>query len=55
MGAVTASLFVLGLGLGWFIDQLLGTFPIFLLIGLLVGMAAAGTYTYTEFRKFLNN
>ncbi|MGH3621149.1 MAG: AtpZ/AtpI family protein [Sciscionella sp.] len=38
--------------LGWFIDSRAGTFPIFALVGLLVGMAAAGYHMYSMFRKF---
>ena len=55
MGAVTAAELVAGLGLGWLVDSLAGTTPIFLLIGLLLGIAAAITYTVAEFRKYLKN
>lgn len=53
MGAVVAAELVVGLGLGWLVDSLAGTAPVFLLIGLLLGIAAAITYTVVEFRKFL--
>lgn len=55
MGAVIAAELVAGLGLGWLVDSLAGTGPVFLLIGLLLGIAAAITYTVVEFRKYLKN
>lgn len=55
MGAVIAAELVAGLGLGWLVDSLADTAPVFLLIGLLLGIAAAITYTVVEFRKFLKN
>lgn len=53
MGAVIAAELVAGLGLGWLVDSLAGTTPIFLLIGVLLGIAAAISYTVIEFRKYL--
>jgi F0F1-type ATP synthase assembly protein I len=53
MGAVVAVLIVAGLGLGWLADSLAGTSPIFLFVGLLLGIAGAGRYTVLEFRKYL--
>lgn len=53
MGAVIAAQLVAGLGLGWLVDSLVGTTPIFLLVGLLLGIAAAVSYTVVEFRKYL--
>jgi F0F1-type ATP synthase assembly protein I len=53
MGAVIAAELVAGLGLGWLVDSLANTTPIFLLIGLLLGIAAAISYTVVEFRKYL--
>jgi F0F1-type ATP synthase assembly protein I len=55
MGVVVAAELAAGLGLGWLVDTLAGTTPIFLLIGLLLGMAAAVTYTVVEFRKYLKS
>jgi len=53
MGTVIAAELVAGLGLGWLVDKLAGTGPIFLLIGVLLGIAAAVSYTVVEFRKYL--
>jgi F0F1-type ATP synthase assembly protein I len=55
MGAVIAAELVAGLGLGWLVDSLADTAPVFLLIGLLLGIAAAVTYTVVEFRKYLKS
>jgi ATP synthase protein I len=55
MGAVVAAELVVGLGLGWLVDSLADTAPVFLLIGLLLGIAAAITYTVVEFRKYLKS
>jgi ATP synthase protein I len=53
MGAVIAAELVAGLGLGWLVDKLAGTAPVFLLIGVVLGIAAAISYTVVEFRKYL--
>jgi len=41
--------------LGWLIDHLAGTFPVFLLIGLVLGIAATARVAYTEMSKFLGS
>jgi F0F1-type ATP synthase assembly protein I len=53
MGAVIAVELLVGLGLGWLVDKLLGTGPVFLLIGLVLGVVGAVCYTVVEFRKYL--
>ena len=45
MGVVIAAQLVAGLALGWVVDHFSGTTPIFLLVGLLLGIAGAITYT----------
>ena len=55
MGAVVAAELVAGLGLGWLVDRLAGTTPVFLLVGVLLGIGAAVSYTVVEFRKYLRN
>ncbi len=55
MGAVVAVELLVGLGLGWLVDKLLGTGPVFLFIGLVLGIVAAVGYTVVEFRKYLKN
>jgi F0F1-type ATP synthase assembly protein I len=53
MGMAIAAQLVVGLALGWLIDHLASTSPIFLLVGLFLGIAAAIRYTVVEFRKYL--
>jgi ATP synthase protein I len=55
MGAAIAAQLAAALGLGWLVDSLAGTTPVFLLIGVLLGIAAAVSYTVIEFRKYLKN
>jgi ATP synthase protein I len=55
LGTRIAAQLVVGLGLGWLVDSLAGTAPIFLLVGLLLGIVGAVSYTVVVFRKFLNN
>lgn len=53
IGIVIALCLVAGLGLGWVLDAAVGTTPVFLLVGLLLGIVAAGCYTVAQFRKQL--
>jgi F0F1-type ATP synthase assembly protein I len=53
LGAATAGILLVGLGLGWLVDQLMDTLPGFTLAGLALGIVGAGVYMYTKFTKFL--
>lgn len=53
MGAVAAALLVVGLGLGWLLDNALDTGPTFLLVGIAVGLVAGVVYTVGKFRQYL--
>ncbi|MBV9160042.1 MAG: AtpZ/AtpI family protein [Pseudonocardiales bacterium] len=53
LGAATAGILLVGFGLGWLVDQLVGTLPAFTLAGLALGIVGAGVYIYTKFAKFL--
>jgi F0F1-type ATP synthase assembly protein I len=55
MGAVNAALLVVGMALGWLVDSLLNTVPIFILVGVAVGIAADIAYTTFQFRQFLKS
>jgi F0F1-type ATP synthase assembly protein I len=55
LGAVTALILVLGLALGWLADKPLHTFPILTFVGLVIGIAGAGRYTYLQIRKYFFN
>jgi F0F1-type ATP synthase assembly protein I len=55
VGSAIAVLVAGGMLLGWFIDSKANTLPIFALVGLAAGMAAAGFYAYSKFRRFMKN
>jgi F0F1-type ATP synthase assembly protein I len=55
MGAVIAAQLAAGFALGWLVDTMLGTKPVFLLVGLLLGIVGAVSYTVAQFRKHLKN
>lgn len=55
MGAATAALLVVGLAAGWLVDRLLATSPIFLLVGLALGIVAAAIYTIAQFRRYMSD
>jgi F0F1-type ATP synthase assembly protein I len=53
MGLVTAAQLAVGLLLGLLVDSFTGTAPVFLLIGLLLGIVAAVAYIVSKFRELL--
>ncbi len=53
IGAATAAILVVGLGLGWLVDQLVGTLPVWTLVGLALGIVGASVYIYTKFKTLL--
>ncbi len=53
LGAATAAIIVVGLGLGWLVDRVANTFPAFTMVGLALGIVGAGVYIYTKFKTFL--
>jgi F0F1-type ATP synthase assembly protein I len=55
LGAGIAAMLVAGMGLGWLVDTLADTHPIFVFVGLGLGIAGACAYTVVEFRKYLSN
>ena len=52
-GLATATCLVVGLGLGWLIDLAMGTLPVFLLVGLGLGIVATCVYIYHQIKRFL--
>lgn len=52
-GLTVAVAIAVGVALGWVVDGLLGTLPIFLFLGLLLGVAGAIWYLVLKFRKYL--
>lgn len=53
LGSTVVVLVVGGVGLGWWLDSVLHTVPVFVFIGLAVGMASAWIFAYAKLRKFL--
>lgn len=53
LGIVAAAQLLVGFGLGWLVDDLAGTSPVFLLVGLLLGIIGAVSYTVVKFREYL--
>lgn len=53
MGAATTAILLVGLGLGWLVDEVVDTLPAFTLTGLALGIVGACLYVYGQFTKFL--
>ncbi|MGH3547980.1 MAG: AtpZ/AtpI family protein [Pseudonocardiaceae bacterium] len=53
LGAATAVILLVGLGLGWLVDQVVHSVPAFTLAGLALGIVGASVYIYSKFTKFL--
>ncbi|MGH8607294.1 MAG: AtpZ/AtpI family protein [Gammaproteobacteria bacterium] len=52
-GLATATCLVAGLGLGWLVDLALDTLPVFLLVGLGLGIVATCLYVFYQIKSFL--
>jgi F0F1-type ATP synthase assembly protein I len=55
MGGIAAGQVALGCVVGLLVDRAAGTGPVFLLVGLVLGIIASVTYTIVQFRKYLHN
>jgi F0F1-type ATP synthase assembly protein I len=55
MGGIVAAQVAVGCVLGLLIDRAAGTFPVFLLVGLGLGLVGGVWYTVAQFRKYLRN
>ena len=53
MGASIAAALVAGLAVGWVVDRLAGTTPVFMIVGLFLGVVAAVYYVIVSFRTYL--
>lgn len=51
MGTTIAAILLVPMALGWLLDRAVGTLPLFLMVGLVLGLASAGWYTYVEVRR----
>jgi F0F1-type ATP synthase assembly protein I len=53
LGMLNAAALLVGFGIGWLVDSRLGTTPVFIFVGLLIG-AGCGVYaTYRRIRRYL--
>ena len=55
MGGIVAAQVAVGCVLGLLIDRAAGTSPIFLLVGLALGLIGGVCYTIAQFRKYLRD
>lgn len=55
MGIASGLMVAAGLALGWLLDSVVDTSPIFVFVGLVLGLAGAAFYTYVKFRTYLKN
>jgi F0F1-type ATP synthase assembly protein I len=55
IGSASGALLLLGLGLGWWLDSVLHTSPVLVLVGCLLGIVGAISYAYFEIRKYFND
>ncbi len=54
LGTANAVCVVGGIGLGWLVDHFAGTLPVFILLGLALGIVAACMITYRRIRPYLS-
>lgn len=53
LGVALAANLAVGFGLGWLLDNAVGTFPVFAFVGLVLGLVTAGVTVYRLSRKFM--
>jgi F0F1-type ATP synthase assembly protein I len=53
IGTVSAVLLAGGIALGWWLDSLLHTSPILVIVGIALGIAGGICYTVVQIRPFL--
>lgn len=54
LGSVLVGCLLFGMAVGYLVDVLAGTTPLFLLVGLALGIVAACGWTYRTVRDYLN-
>lgn len=55
LGLANAASLVAGLALGWFIDDQLGTEPVFVLLGIISGILLGVLGTFVQVRRYLHD
>lgn len=54
LGTANAVCVVAGIGVGWLVDHVAGTNPVFILVGLALGITAGVLITYRLIRPYLS-
>jgi F0F1-type ATP synthase assembly protein I len=52
LGMLNALCLLSGIGLGWLADDVMGTLPLFLFVGLILGIVVGVIATRAELRRF---
>lgn len=55
LGTTMAGLIVVGLVVGWIIDVKAHTLPLFVFVGLALGIGIASRYIYVKFQKYMKD
>jgi F0F1-type ATP synthase assembly protein I len=55
IGTLNLGSLLIGLGIGWFIDGRVGSFPVCTLVGLVVGIGAGLTASWFRIRKYFTD
>lgn len=55
LGVMDAGLVAGGMALGWTVDRHLGTSPVFVLLGVFLGVVLCVLATYTEVKKYVQS
>ncbi|HEY7042906.1 MAG TPA: hypothetical protein VH419_04475 [Nocardioidaceae bacterium] len=53
LGGLNLACLVVGLGIGWFVDDASGQAPVFTLVGLAVGITVGIVVSWIRIRRFL--
>jgi F0F1-type ATP synthase assembly protein I len=53
LGVSIAAFLVVGIGLGWLADRVFDSLPVFIFVGLALGIVGACGYVYVQFKKFM--
>lgn len=55
IGALNFGSLLIGLGVGWFVDGRVGSFPVCTLVGLVVGIGAGLVASWLRIRKYFTD
>jgi F0F1-type ATP synthase assembly protein I len=55
IGTLNVVSLLIGLGIGWFVDGQVGSFPVGTLVGLLIGIGSGLTASWFRIRKYFTD